>query len=331
MKKFAIVVGALIVVYLILGFVGPKEVKVERSVKINGSQASVYELMKDLKFFQEKWSPWSKMDPNMQVEYFGEPGTVGSGYTWKGNDSVGSGKLEFNMFTQDSIIQTLTFEGMGDSKAYYQIIPKDSSMADVTWGVSFPVDFFSRPIMLFMDMDAMMGKDFENGLGLLKTEAEKKIRYNGFDITVEQWPARVFYGKKATVKFDGMKSFFDKSYAMIMGNVTKNNIPLTGAPSAIYYTWDMEKQMTDVAAVVPVAAETTVSGLDKFEIAASNNVLKIAYYGSWDGSESAHFAMDNYMKDHNMTDAVVLEEYVTDPKTVSNPSEILTNIYYIIK
>ncbi|MEO6304366.1 MAG: polyketide cyclase, partial [Bacteroidia bacterium] len=73
MKKFLYVVIALLVLYLILAMIGPKEIKVERNISINKSPALVVSKLTDLKYFHDEWSPWSEKDPNMKNTYTGTP------------------------------------------------------------------------------------------------------------------------------------------------------------------------------------------------------------------------------------------------------------------
>ena len=65
------------------------------------------------------------------------------------------------------MVQRLTFEGMADSRAYFSI-KEQPTATDVTWGMIFEVGFFGRPMMLFMNMDKMLGADYEKGLSKLK-------------------------------------------------------------------------------------------------------------------------------------------------------------------
>ena len=44
---------------------------------------------------------------------------------------------------------------------------------NVTWAMHGPMPYISKVITLFVDMDRMVGKDFEAGLANLKAVAEK--------------------------------------------------------------------------------------------------------------------------------------------------------------
>ncbi|MBK7667446.1 MAG: SRPBCC family protein [Sphingobacteriaceae bacterium] len=171
MKKVLYVIIGLVVIYFILCLVGPKDAAITRSISISAPVDAVKAKMADLKFFQEQWSPWSERDPQMKVTYLGEMGQPGYGYSWTGNDEVGTGTLQITGVSGDSLLQKLTFEGMGDSKTFFVVNAKEAG-TNVTWGIHMDFAFMSRAIMLFMNMDKMMGADFESGLGKLKKAIE---------------------------------------------------------------------------------------------------------------------------------------------------------------
>ncbi|MDF2451811.1 MAG: hypothetical protein K0S26_1315, partial [Bacteroidota bacterium] len=92
-----------------------------------------------------------------------------------------------------------------------------------------------------------------------------------------------------------------------------------------------EKTMTtEVAAVMEVANGTKLEGVEKFETPAGK-VLKIEYFGAYDKSANAHYAMDAYMKEKGLTQSYVLEEYVTDPGTEKDTAKWQTDIFYLVK
>jgi effector-binding domain-containing protein len=88
--------------------------------------------------------------------------------------------------------------------------------------------------------------------------------------------------------------------------------------------------MTDVAAVMEVANGVKLEGVEKFETPASK-VLMIEYFGAYDKSARAHYAMDAYMKEKGLTQASVIEEYANDPMTEKDTAKWQTNIFYLVK
>ncbi|MBA2611019.1 MAG: SRPBCC family protein [Bacteroidetes bacterium] len=332
MKKFLYVIIALILIYLVLAMVGPKEIKVERNVSISKSIDLVKAKLGDFKYFHDEWSPWSEKDPHMKNTYTGNPGEVGHLYTWEGNKDVGNGQMELKGFNGDSIIERLSFEGMGDSKVYF--ISKDNSKGtDLTWGMIFDVSFFGRPIMLFMNMDKMLGADFEKGLTKLKTKLESinEAPMASYEIKEVQWDAKDFIGTKR-VKMDGNKlgAFFGEHFPKMWADLEKEKMKSPMSPCGLFYSWDEKTMATECAAVMCVPKGKTVKGWEKYDMP-STKVLSVPYYGAPEKSIEAHYAMDEYIKAHKLDYKFVIEEYVTDPMLEKDTARWLTNIYYILK
>lgn len=158
---------------IILTVVQPDRLEVERRALIRAPVAAIFPLVSDFHSW-EKWSPWAKLDPQMQVTYEGTPGALGSSYEWNGNDEVGAGKmaltevdtnkslriaLDFLRPFKASHVTTFTFE------------PTDGATL-VSWKMTGKQNFLAKAMHLVMNMDAMIGKDFEKGLEALKQTAE---------------------------------------------------------------------------------------------------------------------------------------------------------------
>lgn len=333
MKKVLYVILSLIVVYLILCLVGSKQFSVSRSINIKAPASLVQSTMGDFKFFQEKWSPWTELDPAMKTTYEGEAGKPGHKYSWESNvKDVGKGSMTLNQIKGDSTYITINFEGMGDSKIYY-VAKEDNGTTNATWTIDGEYGFIMRGMTLFMNMDKMMGPVFEKGLNKLKTEIEGMPIgpvAAAYEVKELQWEEKTFVGKRSVVTFDKMSAFFGENYPKLFAELGKAKIEQTMAPSAIFFKWDQEKGESDCAAVACVAKDTKIKGWETWAIPASK-VLQIAYYGAYDKSVNAHNAMDTYMKEKNLTQNLVIEEYVTDPMNEKDTAKWLTNIYYVIK
>jgi effector-binding domain-containing protein len=320
------------VIYLILCLVGPKGATVVRSTTINAPVDVVKAKMADLKFFQEQWSPWTERDPEMKVTYLGEMGQPGYGYSWTGNDEVGTGTLQITGISGDTLLQKLTFEGMGDSKAFYVVNAKDAG-TNVTWGIQMDFGFLGRGMMLFMNMDKMMGADFEHGLDKLKKAIESMPSAPAtanYEVKELQWEEKTFVGKKELVTFDKIAEFYGANLGKILEELGKNKIEPQMAPLGIFWTFDEQKQQTEMAAAMCVPKGTKLKGYETWEVPASK-VLHVVYYGDYAKSMAAHMAMDEYMTKNNLQQSLVVEEYANDPMEVKDTAQWITNIYYIIK
>ncbi len=161
------VIGVLIAAYLIAGLLGPKSYNVKRTANINAPIEKVWAKIADFKQW-ESWSPWKELDPTAINSYEGTMGTVNSRMSWVGDKSKsGTGSMYVTEVVPYSKLgYGLEFKVPFESKSggALELISKDSSSCTMTWTNYGDIGFAERPIMLFMNMDKMLGKDFERGM-----------------------------------------------------------------------------------------------------------------------------------------------------------------------
>jgi uncharacterized protein YndB with AHSA1/START domain len=172
-KKIGIGAAALIVILLLVIVTRPDTYHVERSTTISASPEVVYAHVADFQKW-DAWSPWSKLDPNMKTTFGGTQGTVGATYAWIGNDDVGEGKMtilavEPNKRIDINLQFIKPFESAANNGFAFESTGKETK---VTWAMDGKNDFMGKAMCMFMDMDKMIGKDFEKGLADMKTVAE---------------------------------------------------------------------------------------------------------------------------------------------------------------
>ena len=169
----------LIAVMALVVAVQPSEVHVERSRTIAASPATVFGIVSDFGRFGA-WSPWSRMDPDMKVEITGEPGTVGSTYRWTGDDQVGRGEMVITEVKRpEKVVMDLHFIEPFEAQSVtaYELEPTDDgSSTRMTWTMDTENGFVAKAMGLLVDMDAMIGADFEKGLDALAEVAEAEAR-----------------------------------------------------------------------------------------------------------------------------------------------------------
>jgi len=166
-------VGVVVAVLLIVIATRPNTYRVERSITIAAPPEAVYAHIADFKKW-EAWSPWGKLDPNMKTTYEGTPGTVGASYAWIGNKEVGEGKMTLTAVKPNERVDIkLQFIKPFESTAAngFQLEPSGKE-TKVTWFMNGEHNFMSKAMCLFMDMDSMIGKDFEKGLAAMKRVVE---------------------------------------------------------------------------------------------------------------------------------------------------------------
>ncbi|HRI66721.1 MAG TPA: SRPBCC family protein [Polyangium sp.] len=172
-KKIGIGAAALIVLLLIVVATRPDTYHVERSTTISATPEVVYGNVADFHKW-EAWSPWEKLDPKMKKTYDGTQGSVGASYAWNGNDDVGEGKMtilsvEPNKRIDIDLHFIRPFEDNPKNGFVFDATGKETK---VTWKMDGKNGFMGKVMSLFMDMDKMIGKDFEKGLADLKKVSE---------------------------------------------------------------------------------------------------------------------------------------------------------------
>lgn len=336
LKYTLIGIVCLVAIILILGLILPKEYSVARSTVVNAPQPTVLAQIKSLKTMDE-WSPWSKLDPNMKQEFGGPDGEVGSWNSWEGNDDVGKGKQEVTAITGNSVDIKLSFMEPWESVSDVNFSLADTAgSSKVTWTMKGKSPFPFNVFGLFMNMDEMIGNDFEKGLGSLKARSEAiaaKTNYSGFEVMEINMEPRTYLTIKDTVKFEGMQQFFREKYPVLFQLLKKAGVSPAGPASAIYYTWDTENKQSVMAAAVPVVEDKNMVAMNGLEqVTASGKALMIAYRGAYENLSAPHNAMDECMKEKNIAYRdFVLEEYLVGPMAEKDTAKWLTNIYYMVK
>ena len=174
METFLYILLGVVILIIFLAVIAPKTYNVFRSIKIAKPKAEVFEYLRFLEK-QREWSPWEKRDPNMEHKFTGTDGTVGAISYWKGNKEVGEGEQEITKIEEGKRIEgELRFfkPWKSQSDCYLEVDELSGGNTEVTWGFSGKNKFPMSIMMLFMSMDKMVGKDFEEGLASLKAKLE---------------------------------------------------------------------------------------------------------------------------------------------------------------
>ncbi|HEX5752012.1 MAG TPA: SRPBCC family protein [Archangium sp.] len=156
----------------------PSTFRIERSITIAAPVELPFGTVND--FHKWKfWSPWAEKDPKMQTAFDGAFAGPGSIYAWSGNDQVGKGRMTLvDAKLYESIQIQLEFlePWPNTNTALFTFKPTGDGSIQVTWAMEGHQDFMGKAFSLFVDMDEMIGKDFEQGLATLKTITEKEAK-----------------------------------------------------------------------------------------------------------------------------------------------------------
>ena len=170
-----IIAGIVILLLVIALFVKP-DYDIRRNIVISKPVAYVFDYIKYLKN-QDNFSKWATMDPEMNKTYEGTDGTVGFKSAWDSNKkNVGKGEQQIISITENENIGykihfIKPFDGLAD--AHLTTASVDADSTNVTWGIKSKMKYPMNIMLLFMNMEKMIGNDLEIGLNNLKSVLEK--------------------------------------------------------------------------------------------------------------------------------------------------------------
>lgn len=152
----------------------PDETVITRTATFAAPAETVFAHVNDLRLWQD-WSPWAKLDPGAQNAFEGPACGVGSALSWSGNNKVGAGRMAITGAVANESIQfQLDFVRpfRASNTAAFTFRPVGAG-TEVSWRMSGKSNFFFKVFGLFVDCEAMVGKDFEKGLANLRARVEK--------------------------------------------------------------------------------------------------------------------------------------------------------------
>ena len=156
------------------------EFSITRSTVIDAPLDDVFAHVDDFHAWPA-WSPWEGTDPSLKRDYSGPERGVGSRYAWAGNRKAGAGSMEIVTVVPGELIRidlkfTKPFKARNEVLFAFRPTDDDAESTEVTWTMNgrklLPMRVLSR--VGLVDMDKMLGPDFEKGLAALKRECETR-------------------------------------------------------------------------------------------------------------------------------------------------------------
>ena len=177
LKRIAFVIVALIAIVLLSAAIVKKDYAVEREIIVNQPKTVVFNYIKLLKN-QENYSVWQKMDPDMEKQFTGTDGTVGFVSSWNSeHKNVGKGEQEILKVEEGKRIDfEIRFIEPWETtdNAYMITESKSIDSTVVKWGFNGKMKYPMNIMLIFMNMEEILGKDLQQGLDTLKEILEKK-------------------------------------------------------------------------------------------------------------------------------------------------------------
>jgi uncharacterized protein YndB with AHSA1/START domain len=174
LKFIGIIIAASVVGVLLFATTKPETFSVQRATAIKAPPEKVFALINDFKAWGA-WSPWEKKDPAMKRIFGTTTAGADATYAWEGNQEVGQGSMTITESVPSSRV-ALNLDFLKPFEAHNKVeftLAAQGDTTQVTWVMHGPANFMSKLMQVFMNMDSMVGKDFEAGLANLQVAAEK--------------------------------------------------------------------------------------------------------------------------------------------------------------
>ena len=164
---------AVVLLVVILAFTKPKTFRVERTASVDAPPERIFPLVNDFHEWR-RWSPWEKIDPAMERTYGGSSRGKGATYAWSGNKKAGSGRMEImDSIPPNKVVIDLHFLKPFEAHNTTEFVFESRGTGShATWAMYGAMPFASRLMSVFVSMDKLIGKDFDEGMRNLKREAE---------------------------------------------------------------------------------------------------------------------------------------------------------------
>jgi hypothetical protein len=175
--KILVGLAIIVVVLVVIVVMQPADFRVTRSATMTAPPATVFAQVNDFHNWQA-WSPWAKLDPAMKQTYEGPPAGTGAVYSWVGNKEVGEGRMTLTESRPSDLVR-INLEFLkpfaATNTTEFTFEPKGDQTL-VTWSMTGKNTFMTKAMHLVMNMDKLVGRDFEKGLAQMKTVVESTPR-----------------------------------------------------------------------------------------------------------------------------------------------------------
>ena len=163
----------LFIALIVVASLRPSSFLITRSTEITAPAAVIFIHVNELRRW-DGWSPWARLDPGMKQTFDGPASGLGASYAWDGNKKVGAGRMTITESRPSDLIRIkLEFlKPFASICATEFTLKPEGQQTTVTWSMAGRKNFVTKAIHMFMNMDKMIGGQFEKGLADMRLAAE---------------------------------------------------------------------------------------------------------------------------------------------------------------
>lgn len=331
-KKVVLALLAIIVLFVVVGFLLPSRAHVERSITIEAPQATVFALVDGYRRFND-WSPWHGRDPETRYELEGPEFGVGAKMRWASDQpDVGSGSIETTASEPYSLVRSrLDFGPRGTAESFIRLEPAAAGTA-VTWG--FETGFGANLPGRYMGLmfNRWVGADYEAGLANLKELAESLPSTDWSDLEIgliEAEPATIAFATgSSSWDVEAIGQTLAACYGQVAGFLRRHRLEQTGPPVAITRSHDDSQWQFDAGLPIAAAPDKAIPASSPVQVRQTYGgpALCGRHVGPYAGISAAWDKISAYAAAYGYRQAgMPWEEYVSDPGDTPE-SELITRL-----
>lgn len=327
---FLVIIGAL----LILVATSDDNLKVEDSIVIDASADKVFSQVADFNMWN-KWSAWSKIDPNMTQEITGDPATVGHKNEWKSDhDQVGNGSQEIVAIEASAMVKSkMLFEGFDNENfATFTLEEQEGGGTKVTWdflGADANFGMKALNLMIKPAIEASYRQSLEDLKAVVEALPDDIPNPEGLEV-LEVEPISIISIRDTTTAAEIGEKLRELYTELSIYMAGHEELEMAGMPMGLYHFYSEE--MVDMEAAFPISGEAVNSGRVVAGTTPGGTALKGVHMGDYNASGNMHMAMEEYVNKRSDLefDKVCWEVYANDPGEVDS-ADVKTEIYYSLK
>lgn len=176
-KKIIAGVVFVLVCFAVYVYFLPAKFEVSREITIQASPEVIFPYINHAEK-SDAWMPWQESDPQMKTTYSGPAEGVGAASSWISEGPMGEGSSLITESVPNQIVKfKLVYKApmAMEQDIIFTLTPKDNGTL-VHWSVVGQNNFIAKFFSLFINLDKMIGTDFEKGLAELKVTAEADVQ-----------------------------------------------------------------------------------------------------------------------------------------------------------
>jgi effector-binding domain-containing protein len=337
LKKIAVSLVLGCVVLLLVAFLLPRRVHVERSAVISAPRATVFALVNGFKRFND-FSPWATLDPKTVYSVSGPESGVGAKMIWKGDPKkVGTGTQEvIESRPIETVAMSLDFGPEGQATTRFTL-RRAGDATNVTW--SFDTDLGMNPVSRYFGLlfDSMIGRDYEKGLAKLKelAEALPKADFEGLHVERVEAAPILLASVEAECGRDeeAVSRALGAAYGELARFLKAHGLRQAGPPITVNHRFDASGYAFEAA--MPIdrrpAKEPPAAARIKVRQTRAGTALKVVHRGPYREMGATYDKLLAFAAAHAYAqDGPPWDEFVSDPATTPE-AERVTHVFLPVR